>query len=316
MNLSFETIYEQKIIGDFDPATAMLDIIRNLLQMGTSDMRFIFKADSPILQQLTAAVNEKGNNIDTWALVVKEIVKAFIEAIGKTFEDLSGKKLSDSDTNFENLSDSQKSEDTRLIEINNEIKLLEKDKPDCWRKRRRALNDEKDALETSLETKQGQERAKENELSKNQNIQNAAALKESVGTLDAINTSDFLRTIVASTFAKHRWPIRGSIGAMTGQPTTPWHITIGNPWSPIISAGNMIVDKVEISAKGEMGFNDMPIFLNANVNLRFGRNLGAQEIERIFNNGYQRIYTKPKADESRNDKTKPTDITTRPVQQN
>jgi hypothetical protein len=317
MNISFETIYEQKIIGDFDPATAMLDILRNILKMGTSDMRYIFKANSPILKQLTSAVNGKGNNIDEWALLVKEIVDAFIEAIGKTFENISGKKLDDAANDFENLSNEQKSEDTRLIEINNELKILDKKpRPDGWKARKKELETEKKSLDKSVEAKQGQEKAKQNELENNQNIQNAAAVNASIGTLKNISddskTSDFLRTIVASTFAKHRWPIRGSIGAMTGQPTTPWHITIGNPWSPIVSAGNMIVDKIDLSAKGEMGFNDMPIFLNATVNLRFGRNMGAQEIERIFNNGYQRIYNKPQNDQSRTDKTKPKDNITKP----
>ena len=109
---------------------------------------------------------------------------------------------------------------------------------------------------------------------------------------DMDNTSKLLRSILAATFAKHRWPIRGSIGAMTGMPTAPWHITIGNPYSPIISAGNMIVEKIELSAKGELGFNDMPMQLNAKINLKFGRNLGKQEIDKMFNNGYRRIYSK------------------------
>ena len=58
----------------------------------------------------------------------------------------------------------------------------------------------------------------------------------------------------------------------------------------------MVVDKIEVKAKGEMGFNDVPIHLNATITLKFGRNLGRQEILKIFNNGYKRIYTKQKPD--------------------
>jgi hypothetical protein len=160
--------------------------------------------------------------------------------------------------------------------------------------------------------------AKANEEGKNQNLAftKAADAQNSLLTGLINNTSDLLKTVLASTFAKHRWPIRGSIGAMTGQPTTPWHITIGNPWSPIISAGNMIVEKIELSAKGEMGFNDVPLFTTANISLRFGRHLGAQEIERIFNNGYQRIYNKPRNDASKTDRNKPKDNKEIPPQVN
>jgi hypothetical protein len=49
-----------------------------------------------------------------------------------------------------------------------------------------------------------------------------------------------------------------------------------------------------VSAKGEMGFNDMPMEITAKLSVKFGRNLGKQEIQSIFNNGYNRVYSNNK----------------------
>jgi hypothetical protein len=320
--LSFETVYEQKLIGEFDPATAMLDTIRNLLSMGTSNTRYIFSANSPILQKLTVAVNDKGNSVDAWTEVVREIVQAFIDATVETFSDMFGSTPEDVNKQFQEQPKEEMAEESRLKIVNGRMKAIETkgskglfgdDKAEYKR-----LKEEKKSLESSIQEKQGIEDAKKSESEKNETVGFAGAVEANTGVLSGLldengTAGKLLKSILASTFAKHRWPIRGSIGAMTGQPTAPWHITIGNPWSPIISAGNMIVEKIDLSAKGELGFNDMPIFINANISLRFGRNLGAQEIERIFNNGYRRIYNKPRSDASSDDKTKPKDQTTPPT---
>lgn len=254
MSIQFETVYEQKIVGDFDPAAAMLDIIRNLATMGTSDTRYVFSGNSEILNKILNASSGKGNNVDAWAKVIQEIITKFTEAVSETVTSILG-----------------------------EIKPLTDEQ-----KEQRKENEDKQKEEA--------EDAPAQTEAEKANADAAAEVGVFKSIAGQLETSAFLKSVLASTFAKHRWPLRASIAAMTGTPTAPWHITIGNPWSPIISAGNMVVDKIEVKAKGEMGFNDVPIHLNATITLKFGRNLGRQEILKIFNNGYKRIYKKQKPD--------------------
>jgi len=103
--------------------------------------------------------------------------------------------------------------------------------------------------------------------------------------------SGTLKTVLTSTVAKWKYALMGSIAVMTGENSTPWHLTLGNPYSPFISLGNIIVKDVKLDFNNEFGFNDIPTRLNVEVRVELGRNLGAQEIFQMFNNGYQRIYT-------------------------
>jgi len=106
-----------------------------------------------------------------------------------------------------------------------------------------------------------------------------------VGLIEKVMT-----TILASTVAKWKWPLKGGLGVMTGENTTPWHLTIGNPYSPFVSLGNIKVSKVSVDWNNEMGFNDIPTRMDVEISVDFGRNLGGQEIFAMFNNGYTRVY--------------------------
>ena len=111
-----------------------------------------------------------------------------------------------------------------------------------------------------------------------------------------------IQSILASTVAKWRWALKGSLALMTGENSTPWHLTIGNPYSPFVSLGNVVVDNVELVFNNEFAFNDMPTLLKVKVTVRLGRSLGSQEIFQMFNNGYNRTYEIPTSnDNTRND---------------
>jgi hypothetical protein len=90
---------------------------------------------------------------------------------------------------------------------------------------------------------------------------------------------------------KYRWPLIGSLGASTGENTTPWHLTIGNPYSPIISVGNIIVESVNVKGSNEFSYNDMPTKIDVDITMKLGRNLGGQEIYQMFNQSYFRVYS-------------------------
>lgn len=114
--------------------------------------------------------------------------------------------------------------------------------------------------------------------------------KDVVGGMGKIATG-LLDTVASGTIGKYRWPLKGSIALMTGINTTPWHLTIGNPYSPIINIGNIHVSNVDVKLSNELGFNDMPARIDVTVNAEFGRPLGKQELEKMLNNGYKRIYS-------------------------
>ena len=86
MNLILTTSYEQKFIGDIDPGAAMLDIIQNLIYLGTRDTKFMFKGESKIMSDIKIAA--KSQKAGAWWSVIKTIVDAFFNAIKKLMIEL------------------------------------------------------------------------------------------------------------------------------------------------------------------------------------------------------------------------------------
>ena len=123
----------------------------------------------------------------------------------------------------------------------------------------------------------------------NQQTNPPAQDKSKVSASATVN--NLANSLLAGTIAKYRWPLKGSIALMSGINTTPWHLTIGNPYSPIINIGNIYVSNVEVKLSNDLGFNDMPARIDVTVSAEFGRPLGKQELEKMFNNGYKRIYS-------------------------
>ena len=70
---TLNTVYEQKQIGDVDMTVATMDILNNLLKMGTSDIRFIGNPGSSILQKLRKANNDPTNPTG-WLDLIKDVM--------------------------------------------------------------------------------------------------------------------------------------------------------------------------------------------------------------------------------------------------
>ena len=81
------------------------------------------------------------------------------------------------------------------------------------------------------------------------------------------------------------------MAAETGLPSGIWHITMGNPKSPIISCGDLILSSSELKLGRELGFNDFPNEFSVEYTLESARERGRDELERIFNAGKGRVYT-------------------------
>jgi len=224
-SFELETTYEQKFIGNVDPGSAMLDILDNMLAMGTSDMTFFWGDGSPIIKKARKAAEEKANELNQWWQFITEVTSSFWESIKSLYTDALVK--------WEN--------------IKNQV---------------------------TKEAEDNDEKAKETQ------------------TTPAATIEKLLQSIITSTIAIYRFELRGSIELMTGGNTssTPWHITIGNPYTPWLSTNHIVVKSARIESSHELGFNDMPQWLKVTFNIQFSRALGKQEIMRMFNNSYRRTY--------------------------
>jgi len=98
--------------------------------------------------------------------------------------------------------------------------------------------------------------------------------------------------IIAGLVSKYKLRILGVVNSLTGSPSAPWHVTVGNPRRPIFSSGDMLVENVEISLGKLLSFNDLPSSIKLKLTLESARNIGAQEIYKKFNCGKERSYVK------------------------
>jgi hypothetical protein len=102
------------------------------------------------------------------------------------------------------------------------------------------------------------------------------------GLFDAISDS------ISKTIQKYRVQLLGITHALSGLPSTPWHITVGNPLRPIFCSGDMYTDRVNLKLGPTLSFNDLPSDITVEFTLTNARPLGLQEILAKFNTGYLR----------------------------
>jgi hypothetical protein len=94
--------------------------------------------------------------------------------------------------------------------------------------------------------------------------------------------------IIKATVMKYRVEMMGIVNALTGNPSTPWHITIGNPMRPVFCSGDMLTTEVNLRLGPTLAFNDLPSSIMVDFTLTNARALGLQELMSKFNSGYLR----------------------------
>lgn len=77
---------------------------------------------------------------------------------------------------------------------------------------------------------------------------------------------------------------------LTGENVGPWHLTIGNPRNPIMSMGNLIMTRSEVTHTGPLGIDDFPTELIVKVTLKHARPRDAVEIQKMYTKGLSAIY--------------------------
>ncbi|CAG7580898.1 MAG: gp269 [uncultured marine phage] len=112
------------------------------------------------------------------------------------------------------------------------------------------------------------------------------------GFTDTISTmlTGALSKISGAVISKFRVELGGVISSLTGGASTPWHVTIGNPKSPMFSSGDMLCKKVTLELGDVLAFNDLPSTIKINFTLENARSMGIQEIFGKFNTGKGRSY--------------------------
>lgn len=73
-------------------------------------------------------------------------------------------------------------------------------------------------------------------------------------------------------------------------PVGLWHVTVGNPFHPIMSIGNMILEKTTIAHTGPLGLDDFPTGLKVVCELKRAKGRDKRDIEKLYMHGINRIY--------------------------
>jgi hypothetical protein len=127
---------------------------------------------------------------------------------------------------------------------------------------------------------QSTDKAKESESPEEREKNKALAFLDKIGK----NVNKILKNILS----KYKIKAIGIINALSGLPSTPWHITIGNPMRPVFCSGDMYMDSVNLKLGSQLSFNDLPTNLTLEFTLKNARAWGMQEIMAKFNKGYLR----------------------------
>lgn len=315
-NFSFtlKTSYEQKFIGDVDPGTAMLDIINNLSKMGTSPIKYILEPNvkgNEIIQSLLTAISS--NDTDSWFKFIKKVVQSFISAVKSLVKDVTN-ALNESldEQEKENPgrvtwygkhgTDELRTQETYEAQLKKYKAQIARNNDNIKREGKRVRKNNRVYEKIDKLNEEAKVEGNIDITPPSEEQEQISDLEGGVDALEGVQKLLFdtlggvFDTILAATVAKYRWPLRGSVSVMTGWSSTPWHLTIGNPYSPFISLNNLVVNKVDLKFPTEMGFNDIPTKIDVTITLKQGRNMGAQEIVKMFNNNYSRNYGAPTAE--------------------
>ena len=279
-SFDLETTYEQKILGDVDPGSAMLDILDNIYAMGTSNMTFYWGDSSPTIANARIAAKGNGSNLNAWWDFVSDLMKKFWKVMTDFFKgvyekvEIEYQKAKKSLEQKANRTAQVKKLETQQSKINNDLSKLDVNSAEYDKKLNEYLDIESEIIEL------------------NNSGSGADGDTTFIDEQGLAGVQPLLQSILTSTIAVHRFEIRGSIELMVGgkYSSTPWHLSLGNPYTPWLATNHIIVKSASVESSNEMGFNDQPQRLTAKFNCQFSRALGKQELMRMFNNSFRRTY--------------------------
>jgi hypothetical protein len=80
---------------------------------------------------------------------------------------------------------------------------------------------------------------------------------------------------------------------LSGEDTGEWHVMVGNPANPIISVGNLILEKTELAFSGPLGPDDFPTKLTVMCTLKPARPRDRTDIMSMFHRNGRTYLTQP-----------------------
>ena len=90
---------------------------------------------------------------------------------------------------------------------------------------------------------------------------------------------------------------QASKALISAEPTGDWHVTVGNPLNPIVTMGNMYCDNSTMTLGHGLGYDDFPIEVKFEIDLKHGKPRDKGDIENMFNAGRGRIYASAAGEE-------------------
>ena len=98
---------------------------------------------------------------------------------------------------------------------------------------------------------------------------------------------------LAKYLAKKRMVLLQAPALLLGLPVGEWHLTIGNPFNPILEIGNLVCTGLSFEFSNELGADDFPTEMTAKVKLEHGMGRDSSAIQSMFNRGGGKIYYLP-----------------------
>lgn len=117
-------------------------------------------------------------------------------------------------------------------------------------------------------------------------------LKDPIGGLKAL-ASDVGGKLLAGSLRKKAPLFHGMRSLLIGEPVGEWHLTVGNPFNPILMIGNLVCKKCSFEFNDELGPDDFPTEMTVTVELEHGMPRDRIAVESMFNKGSGRIYALP-----------------------
>lgn len=94
---------------------------------------------------------------------------------------------------------------------------------------------------------------------------------------------------------KSRPPILGFHSLLSGSPIGEWHMTVGNPYRPTLTIGNLICKGFDLQFIDEqLTADDFPSGIKYTIKLETGRPMDKGDLESIMAFGQGRLYNPPK----------------------
>ena len=271
ISVTVKCSWEQKFIMGLDPTNVYFDILRTILEFGGESGTFysggklgdVVNKFLGILKDPIGFIQDVINSIFA---AIKDMVTK-IKTLIKSFFDSAKLKKSTS---------SEGEADAERLKAAEEADSKPGAKGGLAEAERKRQKDVATAKEDKAVTDSGKEQDK---------LTNTAnKLLDNLFDLVAIGTGGLAD--------KYKHVLLGIVSALSGGPSTPWHVTIGNPMKPIFSSGDLWTSGIKLTLGPTLAFNDLPSNIDIEFTLTSGRNYGIDEIFRKLSTGDIRTVSK------------------------